>query len=146
MNLGAVICALRFLKGRVMMVCGEFWRRFCLFFLLNLVSMLACANLLSTAQNSHLGATQQKANLLHIEGNTGWTDEGLNTLVSDPSYRDPVSGELGLHRFLMSNPCLQRKLPKASDSCAELRVLVLFVDFSDRRAEDADVQDRKSVV
>lgn len=88
-----------------------------------------------TAQVSAMKSTQS---LAEIVGKTGWTDEGLNTLVSDPDYRDPVTGARGLHRFLMSNPCQQRRQKGAVTSCAQLRVLVLFVDFSDRRVVDAE--------
>lgn len=115
----------------MLMQCSAVGRRLCLIFFLSVMSVIGYAEEFERVQ-------QKKANAPAIYGNTGWTDEGLNTLISDPDYRDPVSGELGLHRFLMSNPCQQRRGNIEQTSCADLRVLVLFVDFSDRRVEDAE--------
>lgn len=122
----------------MLMQCREMGRCLCLFFFVSIMSVTVCAGESDVMRKSISAAQQKKTNAPAIYGNTGWTDEGLNTLISDPDYRDPVSGELGLHRFLMSNPCQQRRGNTEQTSCADLRVLVLFVDFSDRRVEDAE--------
>lgn len=106
------------------------------FFVAVLCGMRAQADV----NRAHVRTVGSPKAVVDIYGKTGWTDEGLNTLVSDPDYRDPVSGARGLHRFLMSNPCQQRRQKGAASSCARLRVLVLFVDFSDRRVVDAEDQ------
>jgi len=82
----------------------------------------------------------------HILGSSSWTDEGWSTSRTDPSRLDPSSGRRGLYRFEDSTPDRddQDKPVSWNDGRVtvpvhkSINMLVLFVEFPDRRAADAE--------
>ncbi len=82
----------------------------------------------------------------HIIGSSQWTDEGWNTLRSDPDFYDPASHQKGLHRFtdVTPNRVDGNKPVNWSDGKVVApahrvkNMLVLFVEFPDRKAVDAE--------
>ena len=81
----------------------------------------------------------------HLLGSSGWTDEGWNTVISDPSFVDEATGQHGLHRFSDTTPDRDaRGRPLAwHDGAVQApahrakTMLVLFIDFPDRKAANA---------
>jgi M6 family metalloprotease-like protein len=81
----------------------------------------------------------------HILGSSAWTDEGWNTSRTRPLFLDPASGQTGLYRFtdLTPNRDEKGKAIEWKDGAVlapahrEKNMLVLFVEFPDRRAADA---------
>jgi M6 family metalloprotease-like protein len=85
----------------------------------------------------------------HIIGSSAWTDEGWNTSKSDPAFVDPVSGQRGLYRFTdltpntddLKNLAIDWKDGNIRTPAHRVKnMLVLFVEFPDRRAADAYAQ------
>ncbi|MFZ6655610.1 hypothetical protein [Undibacterium sp. TJN19] len=82
----------------------------------------------------------------HLIGTSGWTDEGWNTIVSDPNYVDTLTGQRGLYRFSDTTPDRDtsgRQIAKkgsmaTTPSLRTKTMLVLFVEFPDRKAADAE--------
>jgi M6 family metalloprotease-like protein len=82
----------------------------------------------------------------HILGSSSWTDEGWSTSRTDPAWLDPVSGRKGLYRFEASTPDRDDQEKPVSWNDGRVTVpahqsknmLVLFVEFPDRRAADAE--------
>ncbi|MFZ6745105.1 hypothetical protein ACO0LC_17930 [Undibacterium sp. JH2W] len=86
----------------------------------------------------------------HLTGTSGWTDEGWNTIVSDPQYADALTGQRGLYRFSDTTPnrdLAGRLLAKTklltTPSVRIKNMLVLFVEFPDRKAENAEAPYRQ---
>jgi M6 family metalloprotease-like protein len=81
----------------------------------------------------------------HIKGSSAWTDEGWSTSLTDPALNDPVSGQMGVYRFtdLTPNKDDQQRPVDWKDgnivtpAHRDKNMLVLFVEFPDRRAVDA---------
>jgi M6 family metalloprotease-like protein len=81
----------------------------------------------------------------HIFGSSAWTDEGWSTSRTQPLLQDPVSGQTGLYRFtdLTPNRDEKGKAIEWKDGAVLApahrvkNLLVLFVEFPDRRAADA---------
>ena len=83
----------------------------------------------------------------YLIGTSGWTDEGWNTIVTDLAYVDTQTGQRGMYRFSDTRPDRDvggRLIVKnALISTPALRMktmLVLFVEFPDRKAADAEAQ------
>jgi M6 family metalloprotease-like protein len=82
----------------------------------------------------------------YLIGTSGWTDEGWNTIVSDPAFVDLNTGQHGLYRFSDITPDRDdREHPIARNGAGlalpahrDKSVLVLFVEFPDRKASSAD--------
>jgi len=82
----------------------------------------------------------------HIIGCSPWTDEGWSTSWTDPAHFDPVTGQKGLYRFTDLTPNRDdagRSVDWANGNVAvpahrNKTMLVLFVEFPDRRAADAE--------
>ncbi len=80
-----------------------------------------------------------------IVGSSRWTDEGWNTSTTDPDFHNPVTGVRGLYRFVDLTPDRDEKgVPVvwnhgniAAPAYKAGNMLVLFVEFPDRRAADA---------
>jgi M6 family metalloprotease-like protein len=81
----------------------------------------------------------------HIIGSSRWTDEGWSTSTTDPDFHDPVTGGTGLYRFVDLTPDTDPKGGTVawnnghitSPAYKAVNMLVLFVEFPDRRAADA---------
>ncbi len=81
----------------------------------------------------------------HILGSSAWTDEGWSTSKTDPSFVDPVTGQKGLYRFTDLTPNRDEKGKPVDWKGGNIvtpahrvkNMLVLFVEFPDRRAADA---------
>ncbi len=81
----------------------------------------------------------------HILGSSQWTDEGWSTSKTDPAFVDPVTGQKGLYRFADLTPNVgdNNKPVDWKDGNVitpahrSKTMLVLFVEFPDRRAADA---------
>lgn len=81
----------------------------------------------------------------HLVGTSGWTDEGWDTAISDPAFVDANSGQHGLHRFSDTKPdrdadgrpVLWRDGAVRTPAHRAKTMLVLFVEFPDRKAADA---------
>ncbi|MFZ6777919.1 hypothetical protein ACO0LD_13900 [Undibacterium sp. Ji83W] len=84
----------------------------------------------------------------YLIGTSGWTDEGWNTVVTDPTYVDTLTGQRGMYRFSNTRPDRDTgghlvAKNAAATSTPTLRtktMLVLFVEFPDRKAADAEAQ------
>lgn len=82
----------------------------------------------------------------YLVGTSGWTDEGWNTVVTDPAFADERTGQRGLYRFDDTTP---NRGPRGEAIVADGAILthpahraktmlVLFVEFPDRQASDAE--------
>lgn len=82
----------------------------------------------------------------YLIGTSGWTDEGWNTISSDPAFVDSRSGQHGLYRFSDTTPDRDERGSPARQNGVDRRyplhrdksMLVLFVEFPDRKAADAE--------
>lgn len=81
----------------------------------------------------------------HIMGSSQWTDEGWSTSKTDPAFYDPASSQVGLYRFADLTPNKDDKEKPVdwkdgnivTPAHRDKNMLVLFVEFPDRRAADA---------
>jgi M6 family metalloprotease-like protein len=81
----------------------------------------------------------------HLAGTSGWTDEGWDTVVSDPAFVDSATGQHGMYRFsdttpnrdAAGRPVVWRDGALRTPAHRAKTMLVLFIDFPDRRAADA---------
>ncbi|MGA2260374.1 MAG: hypothetical protein ABSH28_02940 [Acidobacteriota bacterium] len=81
----------------------------------------------------------------HIIGASQWTDEGWSTSQTDPRFVDPVTGQSGLYRFVDLTPNEDEHNKPVDWKDGNIvtpahrarTMLVLFVEFPDRRAADA---------
>jgi M6 family metalloprotease-like protein len=81
----------------------------------------------------------------HIMSSSQWTDEGWSTSKTDPVFYDPVTGQMGLYRFADLTPNKDDKDKPIDWKDGNIvtpahrakNMLVLFVEFPDRRAADA---------
>lgn len=84
----------------------------------------------------------------YLIGTSGWTDEGWNTIVSDPKYVDTLTGQRGLHRFSDTRPdrdtgghlIANNAALTSTPTLRTKTMLVLFVEFPDRKAADTEAQ------
>ncbi len=82
----------------------------------------------------------------HIMGSSRWTDEGWNTSTTDPAHYDSATGQTGLYRFADLTPNRNEKNQPlvwnngrvTTPAHRASTMLVLFVEFPDRRAADAE--------
>lgn len=82
----------------------------------------------------------------HIIGTSTGLDEGWNTIRTDLDYIDPVTGEKGLYRFSdvtpdrddNNNPIDWNDGRIVTPAHRDSTMLMLLVEFPDRRAADAD--------
>jgi M6 family metalloprotease-like protein len=87
----------------------------------------------------------EPASNAYLAGTSGWTDEGWDTVITDPAFVDQDTGQRGMYRFSDTTPNRD-----ASGKALAWRggavlvpgqraktMLVLFVDFPDRKAADA---------
>ncbi len=82
----------------------------------------------------------------HITGSSRWTDEGWSTSKTDRSFYDPVTGQMGLYRFTDVTPDRDENGRPMDWNDGQVttpvhrakNMLVLFVEFPDRRAADAE--------
>lgn len=81
----------------------------------------------------------------HITGSSAWTDEGWSTSKTDPGFYDPITGQTGLYRFTdltpdrddNDRPVAWKDGNIVTPAHKVKKMLVLFVEFPDRRAADA---------
>ena len=81
----------------------------------------------------------------HIMGSSQWTDEGWSTSKTDPAYNDPATGQMGLYRFSDLTPDRDDNGKPVDWKDGNIitpahkvkNMLVLFVEFPDRRAADS---------
>jgi M6 family metalloprotease-like protein len=81
----------------------------------------------------------------HIMGSSQWTDEGWSTSRTDPAFYDPVTRQTGLYRFSDLTPNRDDKDKPIDWKDGNIvtpahrtkNMLVLFVEFPDRRAADS---------
>jgi len=82
----------------------------------------------------------------HIIGTSASLDEGWNTIRTDLSYVDPVTGEKGLYKFTDVTPNRDEKNNSIDWNNGQIlapahkskTMLMLLVEFPDRRAADAE--------
>ena len=116
------------------------------------------ATLATEPFGSHAGAAPvaiarggEPASNGYLVGTSGWTDEGWNTVVSDPAFVDAATGQHGLYRFsdtrpdrdAAGRPLARRDGALVTPAHRAKTMLVLFVDFPDRRAADATPEYRE---
>jgi M6 family metalloprotease-like protein len=81
----------------------------------------------------------------HIIGASQWTDEGWSTSRTAPAHYDPITRQTGLYRFTDLTPNMDEKqIPLewkdgnvVTPAHRSKNMLVLFVEFPDRRASAA---------
>lgn len=83
----------------------------------------------------------------YLIGTSGWTDEGWNTIITDPGYVDTQTGQRGQYRFSDTRPdrdtgghLITKNATTSTPTLHTKTMLVLFVEFPDRKAADADAQ------
>ncbi len=83
----------------------------------------------------------------YLIGTSGWTDEGWNTIVTDPGYVDTLTGQRGMYRFSDTRPdrdtaghLITKNSATSTPTLRTKTMLVLFVEFPDRKAADAEAQ------
>lgn len=84
----------------------------------------------------------------YLIGTSGWTDEGWNTIVTDPAFVDAQTGQRGMYRFSDTRPdrdtggrlIAKNAVATNTPTLRTKTMLVLFVEFPDRRAADAEAQ------
>jgi M6 family metalloprotease-like protein len=86
--------------------------------------------------------TGEPADNGHILGSSQWTDNGWSTSFTDPKFYDPATGQAGLYRFenihpdqdVDGSPVAWNNGAVTTPAHKSMRMLVLFVQFSDRLA------------
>ncbi len=81
----------------------------------------------------------------HIRGSSAWTDEGWSTSKTDPAFYDPITAQTGLYRFTdltpdrddQDHPLAWKDGNIVTPAHKVKKMVVLFVEFPDRRAADA---------
>lgn len=87
----------------------------------------------------------EPASNAYLLGTSGWTDEGWDTVITDPAFADAHTGQRGMYRFSDTTPNRDAagKALAWRGGAVQLpahrakTMLVLFVDFPDRKAADA---------